>query len=293
MITSGSPLITPADLASSLGDHVILDIRSAVDGGGRAAFEVGHVPGAVHTDYVTGGWRVARDGGAGMLPDARQLGALLGGLGIQPDNRVVVAPAGVSAGDFAAASRVYWTLKAAGHRAVAMLDGGTAAWVMAGLPVESGPGRTPEPAPAYPVVLDPSIRATVAEVERSVAEGSATLLDTRNASSFVGDEKSPLAARAGRIPGALHQEGARGFDPGSNRLKPRAELEQLFGHLPDGDAIAFCNSGQQAATNWFVLSEVLGRDKVRLYDGSMSEWTSDPARPVETGPASGAAHAKR
>ncbi len=283
-----APLIAPAELAASLPDPdlVLLDIRSAVDGGGRAAYEAGHIPGALHTDYVAGGWRVARaGGGAGLLPDPEDLGRLFGGLGIRPESRVVVVPAGVSAGDFAAASRVYWTLRAGGHRSVSLLDGGHSGWVAAGHPVETGPGPSPRTAPDYPVRPDGTVRARLPEVERALADGSATLLDTRNERSFVGDEKSPVAARAGRLPGAMHQEGARAYDAATNRLRPRAELSGLFGGLPEGDAIPFCNTGQQAATNWFVLSEILGRSGVKLYDGSMSEWTQDPARPVETGPA--------
>lgn len=279
-------LIPPCRLADLLPspDLVVLDIRSAVDGGGRAAYEAGHIPGAVHTDYVAGGWRAKRGGGAGMLPEPADLAALLGGLGITPETRVIVAPAGVSAGDFAAASRVYWTIKAAGHHFVSMLDGGTAAWSASGLPVETtaSPAR---PAAPYPVALVGGLRATLAEVEAAVASGSATLVDTRNAASFRGEEVSPAATRGGRLPGAVHQEGALAFDKARGGLKPEAELAELFGALPDRETIAFCNTGQQAATNWFVLSELLGRRDVRLYDGSMSEWTADPGRPVETGPA--------
>ncbi len=54
--------------------------------------------------------------------------------------------------------------------------------------------------------------------------------------------------------------------------------------MPKGEAISYCNTGHSAAGDWFVLSEVLGRPDVKLYDGSMSEWTQDPERPVETGP---------
>lgn len=288
----GRPLITPEELAAEIGRPglVVLDIRSAVDGGGRAAYEAGHIPGAVHTDYVAAGWRVkGASGGAGLLPDEAALGRLLGDLGITPESRVVVAPAGVSAGDFSAAARVYWTLKvaghamAAGHGEVSLLDGGTAAWAEAGLGLETGPAP-PRPAPPYPVRLRPEWRATLAQVERAVAERSALLVDTRGPRSYRGEEKSGVAARAGRLPGALHQEGAAAFDAATKRLKPEAELRSLFA-LPEGEAVTYCNTGQQAATNWFVLSEILGRPGTRLYDGSMSEWTADPARPVETGPA--------
>jgi thiosulfate/3-mercaptopyruvate sulfurtransferase len=74
-------------------------------------------------------------------------------------------------------------------------------------------------------------------------------------------------------------------------LKPKAELEKLFGAIAQKPVINYCNTGHQAATNWFVLSELLGRHGISLYDGSMSEWTEEPSRPVETG-AVGAASAK-
>jgi thiosulfate/3-mercaptopyruvate sulfurtransferase len=64
-----------------------------------------------------------------------------------------------------------------------------------------------------------------------------------------------------------------------------AELEKLFATVPPRPTINYCNTGQQAATNWFVLSEVLGRPFATLYDGSMSEWTEEPSRPVAVGPA--------
>ena len=277
-------LISADDLAARLGEPnlVVLDIRSAVDGGGRAAYEAGHVPGAIHTDYVTGGWRVkSASGGAGMLPDEVALGALLGNLGIGPDSLVVVVSAGTSAGDLAAASRVVWTLKVAGHDAVRLLDGGMAAWAKAEHALETTI-REPKEAGAYPVRLRPDLRATLPEVERAVEIGSAHLVDTRNARSFAGDEKSPAAARAGRIPGAINQDNAAAYDPATGRLKTPDALRAIF-DVPDGEVVTVCNTGQQAATNWFVLSEILGRKGVRLYDGSMSEWTADPSRPVATG----------
>ena len=68
-------------------------------------------------------------------------------------------------------------------------------------------------------------------------------------------------------------------------LKSKAELQELFAPISAQPVINYCNTGHQAATNWFVLSEVLGRRAVSLYDGSMSEWTEEPNRPVDVGPA--------
>jgi thiosulfate/3-mercaptopyruvate sulfurtransferase len=280
------PLISPSDLADALGqpDLAILDIRSSVDGGGRAAFEARHVPGAVHTDYVTDGWRVAKDGAGGLLPDPEALSSLLGRLGLTPESRIVVVPAGVSSGDFSAAARVYWTLKTAGHRHLAILDGGFARWVAEGRPVETGPGLQPGPT-SYPVRLDASRRATLDQVEQAVAagRGGPALVDARGPKSFVGEEKSSLAKRAGRLPGAINVDSAQAYDSAANRLRPLPELERLFAPVSEGAVVTYCNTGQAASTDWFVLSELLGRKDVTLYDGSMSQWTQDDKRPVERG----------
>jgi thiosulfate/3-mercaptopyruvate sulfurtransferase len=280
------PLIPPSALAAALGapELAILDIRSSVDGGGRPAFEAGHVPGAIHTDYVADGWRMAKDGAGGLLPDPEVLAQLFGRLGLTPESRVVIVPAGVSSGDFSAAARVYWTLKMASHRRLSILDGGFSRWTAEGRSVETGSGRKPEPT-SYPVSLDTSLRATLPEVERAIAqgEGGPTLLDTRGPKSFAGEEKSSLAKRPGRLPGALNLETAQAYDPATNRLRPLPELQQLFAPVPDGAVVTYCNTGQLASTGWFVLSEVLERKDVAMYDGSMSQWTQDETRPVEVG----------
>ncbi len=277
------PLVSPQWLAAHASDVCVLDIRSAVDGGGAAAYEQAHVPGAVHTDYVKDGWRAAKGMATGLLPDRAHLADLFARCGITPARHVVIVGAGTSPGDFSAAARVYWTLKVAGHRAQSILDGGMAAWLAAGLPVESG-RRAPPPTAAYPVQFVDSLRADLAAVEHAVARRDAILLDTRSTSYFEGREKSPQAKRPGRLPHAVHLDHALAFDPATRRLKPPAELERLFA-LPAQPTVSYCNTGHQAATSWFVLSEVLRRPQVRLYDGSMSEWTEDDARPVEVGPA--------
>jgi thiosulfate/3-mercaptopyruvate sulfurtransferase len=264
-------------------DLLVVDIRSATSGGGREAFEAGHIPGAVHSDYAADGWRVEKGGAGGLLPDAAALAALFGRIGLRPEHRVVVVPAGLSNNDFNAAARVYWTLKVAGHARVSVLDGGFSGWTRdASRPVEAGAAQRKAASP-YPVKLNAALRAELADVERALARRSATLVDARSQKAFEGGEKSPQARVAGRLPGAMLVDQGKAYDAGSNRLKPPEELEKLFAGVPD-EAISYCNTGHSAAGSWFVLSEVLGRPGVRMYDGSMSEWTQDPARPVETGP---------
>ena len=150
----------------------------------------------------------------------------------------------------------------------------------------SKPGhhRSNPPSPPYPVKLAPALRADVGAVERAIADRTAVLLDSRATTFFQGSAKSPQALRPGRLPGAVQLDHVAAFDSTAMALKPKAELEQLFAAVSSTPVINYCNTGHQAATNWFVLSEVLGRPGISLYDGSMSEWTQEPDRPVAVGP---------
>lgn len=111
----------------------------------------------------------------------------------------------------------------------------------------------------------------------------ATLVDARSASYFEGKEKAAEALRPGHIPGAVSRDYAAAFDPATGGFRPVGELAALFGAVPKGPAISYCNTGHTASLNWFVMSELLGREEVSLYDGSMTDWTQDPERPVATG----------
>lgn len=273
-------LISADDLVARLasGGLDVLDTRSGQDGAGRAAFEAGHIPGARHTDYAADGWRAKRDGAPGMLPDADHLGRLIGRIGLDPARPVVIVPAGQNVSDFAAAARIYWTLRHVGYRPVAILDGGHPAWVAAGLPMEQGP--PPEGVAPAPLGPASAYRAVVEDVETAIRSRSTTLLDARAPSYFQGKEKAPEARVAGHLPGALNIDYVTAYDAATNRLKSMPELEALFAGVPRGaPLISYCNTGHTAALNWFVLSELMGM-QVRLYDGSMTEWTQDPSRPV-------------
>jgi thiosulfate/3-mercaptopyruvate sulfurtransferase len=274
------PLVSVDWLAAHRGDPglVILDVRSAIDGGGTEAYAKAHIPGAVHSDYDKAGWRVTRNGVPFMLPTVAELEKLIGELGIDEESRVVVVPAGVHASDFGAAARVYWTLKVAGLARVSILDGGFAAWTAAGQPVESG--LNPPSPKIFTATLDQRLIAEARDVEQVESSGSATLVDARPASFFAGHEKAPAAKAYGHLAGAINVDNASFYDAKTNRLKPRAELAAIASRVPPGPAITYCNTGHWAATDWFVLSEILGRKDTRLYYGSMVEWTADAKRPV-------------
>ena len=168
-----TPLVSTGWLKQHLKDAnvLVLDIRSAIDGGGVEAYQKGHIPGAVHSDYDKAGWRVTRGGVPFMLPTVAELEKLIGELGIDEDSHVVVVPAGVNVLDFGAAARTYWTLKYAGLKELSILDGGLAAWKAAGLPIETG-ARKASPA-IFTAKLDKSILIETPEVETALEKKNA------------------------------------------------------------------------------------------------------------------------
>lgn len=283
------PLVSPDWLEARLDEPgiVVVDIRSRIDGTREEDFRRAHIPGSVRCDYLRCGWRVEADGVPGMRPTVARLEARIGGLGIGEDDLAVLVSGGVDPTDFGSAARVYWTFRHLGHDEVAILDGGFAAWIAdPRRPLESGPGRRPEPEP-FEARLRPELLVETADVEAAVRTGGAVLVDARPAVQYVGRERHPAAKAAGHLPSAWNLPQEAFFVPGTGRLLPKERLAAL---LPpelrerSGTIVTYCNTGHWAATDWFVLHELLGYRDVRLYDASMVGWTRDPSRPIETGP---------
>jgi len=281
-----APLVDADWLAGRLNnsDLVVLDIRYGADAGSPDAFEAGHIPGAVHADYATAGWRMNKEGVPGMLPPVADLEKLIGGLGIGNGTQVVVVPRGVSASDYGSATRVYWTFKVLGHDAVSILDGGYKGWLAdASRPVETG-AVTPEPA-AFKADFRRDLLATGDDVKAAL-DGGATLIDNRPAEQYQGKAKHPKAARAGTIPGAVNIPQGQFFDAETGRFAGVDKLAQLWegqNVAKDADQIEFCNTGHWASLGWFASHELLGNSKARMYDGSMTEWAADDSLPIVNG----------
>ena len=239
---SVTPLVSTTWLQQHLGDPdvFVLDVRSAIDGGGAEAYHKGHIPGAIHSDYDKAGWRVTRGGVPFMLPTLAELEKLIGELGIDEDAHVVVVPAGVHFTDFGAAARTYWTLKVAGVAKISILDGGYAAWVAAKNAIEPGPSK---PAPKiFSASLNKALIAEAADVLK-IEPSNATLIDARPATFFAGKQKAPAAKAYGHIPGAVNVDSATFYDEKTNRLRPQAELAAIAATLPDGPAIPTATPG--------------------------------------------------
>jgi thiosulfate/3-mercaptopyruvate sulfurtransferase len=278
------PLVDADWLAANLGreDLVVLDIRNEFGGGSRESFLAGHIPGAVHSDYLKDGWRTTVDDIPGMTPRTDTLEALIGSLGIGNDHEVVIVHGGANPSDFGGAARVYWTFRYLGHDAVAILDGGFGAWQAdPARPIAQGEPRV-EPE-LFLAEIRPELMVDTAAIRAAIAAGGAALVDARPAEQWQGKAKHAAARAHGRLPGAVHAPHDGFFVPGTGKLKPVAELEAALPAALDaasGTIVTYCNTGHWAATDWFVLSELLGRADVRLYDASMVGWTQDPANPV-------------
>ena len=276
------PLVDAAWLTQNLGheDLIVLDIRDAVDG--ADPYVAGHVPGAVAAPYSGVPWRTAVNNVPGMLPPAEQIEATIAALGVNEDSQVVIVPAGTSASEFGSATRIYWTFKVLGHDAVTILDGGWAAWTKAGAEVSTD--AVALTAGDFKAEFRPELLAEVAEVEAAI-QGDANLIDARSVAQFIGQEKTNAVQSLGHIPTAVNINFDKFYDvENASFASPEtiAQLAEAAGVGGKSDFIAFCNTGHLASIAWFGLSEVQGIENVRLYDGSMAEWTADPARPVVT-----------
>ena len=268
-------------LAARAGEVVVADVRWYLDGrSGRAAYESGHIPGAVFVDLDTDlSRRGDRREGRHPLLSPEHFAAAMGALGIGDDTTVVAyddASGGV-------AGRLVFMLRAVGTPA-ALLDGGLKAFTG---PLEAGPG-TPTVPVARSVRPWPDERlATVAEVE-AVGEGRAPadlrLLDARAAERYEGTVET-VDPRAGHIPGARNLPVGAVLDPATGHFADPDTLRERFaavGVTAGDQVVASCGSGVSACILLTAL-EHAGLGQGRLFVPSFSGWSSDPGRRVATG----------
>lgn len=282
---AAEPLVNVEWLKNNLSNEklVVLDIRNKIDGGSKDTFEANHIPKAIYSNYLTDGWRTTVDGIVGKLPPVQDLEILIGGLGIGNDNHVIVVPGGVSSSDFGSASRVYWTFKVLGHENVSILDGGYAAWIQQ-LPTQIETGAVYPITAIFKADFQSKYLATTEDVVNALANNSSALVDARPEKQFLGKSKHGKALAAGTIPGSFNLQQQTLVEDNTSFFKDAITVAQLVKKVgiesTEGE-IAYCNTGHWATVAWFALSEVLGHENVKNYDGSMVEWTADPSRPLE------------
>lgn len=282
-------LIAPRQLAALLGDpHLtVIDCRFelARPAWGEQEYVRARIPHAryAHLDRDLSG-ALSATTGRHPLPPAHRLAVQLGRWGIDARSQVVAYDQGPGA--FAA--RLWWLLRWLGHRRVAVLDGGLAAWRADRLPLErQSAGSWSEQVTRFAGRPDEAMVAATAEIEQLISSGGLArrwvLADARAPERFAG-RKETLDAVAGHVPGARNVPFAGNLREG--RFLAPDELRERFTRVLSGQPaeslISMCGSGVTACHNLLAL-EAAGMSGGRLYAGSWSEWIRDPARPIARG----------
>lgn len=272
--------------ATALSAHIhdpqwrVLDCRHDLmdTNAGQAAYDAGHLPGAqfVHLDQRLSGDKYSAEGqfrGRHPLPDKNAFIQTLRHLGINNDTQVVVYDA--QGGMFAA--RLWWMLRWVGHAAVAVLDGGIAAWTADGGALVN---HTTE-RPAGHLTESTSLvgQVTAADVLANITSAECTLVDARAADRYRGENET-IDPVGGHIPGAVNRFFKDNLQP-DGRFKSAEQLRTEWSALiaDSTKAIMQCGSGVTACHNLLAL-EVAGLSGAALYPGSWSEWCADSTRPM-------------
>ena len=244
------------------------------------AYGAGHVPGAVCWPWKEMLW----DSHRREFPAPEEFARRCGAAGIANDTTVVFYGEGVQFGVYA-----WWTFRYCGHRKVRVLDGARYRWAAEGRPLV-----TDEPPPPAPVTYAPVKRVEKMRIRRekvlaALGSDGVTLLDARSPEEYRGERVGgPVgpdvgALRYGRIPGAKHLYFEDLLDA-NKAFKPAGEIEQLVtarGATPERDIITYCRMSHRATVMYFALTELLGFKKVKIYDGSWTEWGNLVGVPVE------------
>jgi thiosulfate/3-mercaptopyruvate sulfurtransferase len=279
-------LVSTAWLADRLTDPGIriADVRWSLleKDKGRDAHARAHVPGAAFIDVDTDLASPRGEGpGRHPLPRPERFAASMARIGIGEGTHVVA----YDFGDGSTAARLWWLLRYFGHDRVSLLDGGMARWNAEGRPVEAAAPSFPpgafHPRPRPGMVVD------AAAVERLRSDPLALILDARAAERYEG-RVEPIDPVAGHIPGAKsHPYSTNVRAPEDPRfIEPRLlrEAFERLGADRAGRVVCYCGSGVNACQNMFAL-QLAGFDPGVLYEGSWSDWCSEPGRAMRTGPA--------
>jgi len=273
-------LVSTAWLAQHLGEPDLVTIDSswhmpASGRSGREEYLQAHIPGARFLDIDQLSDR--SNPAPHMLPNAADFGAAMERLGIGSNDRIVV----YDNSPFRTAARGWFMLRHFGARKVAILDGGFQQWLAKGRPTESG-----EP-PHRDARFDAQERDEVMTKQQLLAGSGLARVDARGKGRFEGSEADPRpGVAAGHAPGSRNLPFSALYDEKGCFRSPD-EIRRLFdeaGVDPARPFVASCGSGVTANSLIFA-AHLLGNDATRLYDGSWSEWGTDPSTPKTVGPA--------
>jgi thiosulfate/3-mercaptopyruvate sulfurtransferase len=277
-------LISPAELSDLTGQVRVLDatvfLPRPPGGGpytptsGLSSFTSdGHIPGALFADLVSALAAPSSRFPFG-IPSAARFSAGVSALGVSPSTQVVI----YAQESPMWATRLWWLFRYFGFDSVSVLDGGLPAWRSAGLPVESGP-PTLVPAGSFVASTTPALLATLSDIQSRPPE---TCLVNALAPAVFRGEGVTSYSRPGRIPGSVNSPAGSLLDPAGRFLPLPSLRSALAPLLAEPDLVIHCGGGISATVVIFALA-LLGRSDVRLYDGSLAEWSADPDLPLEVG----------
>jgi thiosulfate/3-mercaptopyruvate sulfurtransferase len=272
-------LITTAELGDVLGQRdsnvSVIDVRDDF-----TRYLESHIPRAVylHAEQL----RAADRGVPNKLLGLVSYAALFSRLGIRPDRPVVIYSAGETRD--IDATYLAWILEGLGHPSVQVLDGGFGKWSLENRTVTRRYPRI-EPTAFAPAAFTPT-RATLEDVRAALTARDVVIVDARNPDQYAGRAGAQL--RRGHIPGAVNHfwQGDLTKVDFATVWKARDELRVSYGAqgiTPDKTIIAYCNGGLESSHVYFALHDVLGYPRVRVYDGSFTEWAERLELPVKAG----------
>ena len=282
LLGGGEPpprLITTGELADLLAQRdsnvTVIDARNDY-----TLYLEGHIPRAVYLNVEE--LRAADRGVPNKVLGLASYTVLFSRLGIATDRPVVIYSAGETRDNDA--TYLAWILQGLGHPSVALLDGGFGKWSLENRPVTR---RYPviEPTAFAPATFAPD-RATLEDVKAALGVRGAVVVDARNADQYAGRAGAQL--RRGHIPGAINHfwQGDLTKVDFATVWRPRDELRASYaaqGITPDKTVIAYCNGGLESSHVYFALHNLLGFSRVRVYDGSFTEWSEKVDLPVTMG----------
>ena len=270
-------LVSTQWVADHGGDSNVRLVEVDVD---TSAYEQGHIAGAVSFNWQS----QLQDNVVRDIVSRSEMEALLSGAGISPDTTVILY--GDNNNWFAAWA--FWQLRYYGHADVRLMNGGRALWLAEDRPVTTE--ASSHAATNYSIsVENADLRALRDYVLQAVNSGSHALVDVRSPDEFSGALNAPPnvpqegSQRNGHIPGAANIPWGQAVNE-DGTFKSADELSALYGGRGvDGsrETIAYCRIGERSSHTWFVLSQLLGYDNVRNYDGSWTEWGSIVGAPIE------------
>lgn len=255
-------------------EHIrIIDFRE------RAAFEQEHIPNAQpmwRNDIEDKQHQVP-----GMIASKSEMEKLLSDLGLSASDTLILYDdqAGVNA------ARLWWVLRTYGFDKVRLLNGGLQSWKDAQGPLGSEWETTPANHFEFPPEEAPHLRIEKDDLALLMTGKDWTLIDARTAEEHSGKRMKKGAQNAGRIPGSVHIDWADAVDyHETKKFLPPEELRRAYRELPedkDAPVVVYCHSGVRSAHTSFVLTQLLGYNRVYNYDGSWLEWSSLEGAPID------------